>query len=204
MKCEQAIKVMQEYVDGLLSPVVSVELEDHVAECTGCSAELSALLRLCKSVSSLPDAEPHFDMVSTVRERIADLPRESFAWQVLPRRERPRVWVVAVLLWVGVVAAWLLNFWPGVSAIGSKIANGLLSAGQSVWAFASGAAGDVYSLLAPVGRAAYSTVTDLLAGAGTAQMLIYVAGFLLACFVVVAADRAKRLRVAAGTIQLLG
>jgi anti-sigma factor RsiW len=203
MKCDQSKRQMQEYVDGLLSPVVAVELEDHAARCDACRAELALLLQLCRSISSLPEVGPDFDPVAEVRERIADLPRESFAWPVVPKRELGRVWAAAALLWVGMVAAAVLSFWSGVSALGSKAAGGLSGVVESAWGFLSGAAADLASFLAPIGRAGYSASKDLLMQSAGTHILLCIAGFLLACLIVVAADRAKRLKVA-GTVQRFG
>jgi anti-sigma factor RsiW len=202
MKCDRAREMMQEYVDGLLSPVVAVELEDHAADCPRCKSELSGLLRLCESISLMPRVEPEFDTVNTIRERIADLPQESFAWPVLPQRERPRVWALAAFLWLAVLAAGLLSYWSQVAAVASRGGNAVSGAGQWVWGHLSGGAGEVLSALAPIGRAIHSAAADFLAGAGAGHALAYVAGFLAACLLIVAADRSRKLRTAAGTAQI--
>ena len=203
MKCVRATELMQEYADGLLNPVVRADLEDHVADCSACRAELSVLMRLCRSISSLPRIEPGFDMVGTVRERIAGLPNESFAWPIVPQRERPRLWILAALLWIGMVAAAVSTYHAQLSAITSGIADGLAGAGHWVWSQISGVAAEVFSALGPVGRAGCSAANDVFESASEAHILAYVAGFLLACFLVVVADRLKKLRAAAGTLQTL-
>jgi anti-sigma factor (TIGR02949 family) len=53
-RCEQLRERFSEYLDGELTPEERAALEEHLAACTGCRAELEALRRTVQAVASLP------------------------------------------------------------------------------------------------------------------------------------------------------
>jgi hypothetical protein len=40
MRCEEVVQRLSEYIDGALEPALVVEIEDHIATCSGCHVVL--------------------------------------------------------------------------------------------------------------------------------------------------------------------
>jgi anti-sigma factor (TIGR02949 family) len=67
MKCDELLRQLTEFEDGVLPDAVCVELQRHLAECEPCQdlrGDLEALARICRSC-----APPH--MPEDVRQRLA-------------------------------------------------------------------------------------------------------------------------------------
>lgn len=84
---------LSEYLDGSLSPDEVRACEAHLAECTDCTADLTALRALVQSARELHDRTPPVDLWPAISERIgAPAPLSRF----------PRLARAAAILLVGI------------------------------------------------------------------------------------------------------
>lgn len=115
MNHSTAITLLDDHVDGLLSPEQTLELEAHIQGCDTCRAELAQLRSLLEQAAALPtEIEPERDLWSGIATRIegaSSLPlspdpspqrgeREKGPWYV-----NPRVLALAAALLVGATVA---------------------------------------------------------------------------------------------------
>ena len=92
MKCEEIKELLSEYVDGELSAADAASVEQHLAGCDACRAELEALRQTAALVRSLPRADAPEGLTRSVTESVGK--------QVAGRKR------AAVLRWTG-VGGWL-------------------------------------------------------------------------------------------------
>ena len=96
MSCREWESLLAEYVDGALSPEDRARVEQHLAGCPSCAAEVAAVQRLAPVLRSLPEAHPPAglaDAVFAVTTR-----RRGWLRRLLPRRLAPLSAAAAVLV----------------------------------------------------------------------------------------------------------
>lgn len=92
MKCEEIKELLSEYVDGELSAADAASVEEHLAGCEACRAELEALRQTAALVRSLPRADAPQGLARHVTESVGK--------QMVGRKR------AAILRWTG-VGGWL-------------------------------------------------------------------------------------------------
>lgn len=65
---------LNDYVDGLLDPVAVAAVEQHLARCDGCMAEVARLERLAHALDSLPELPLERSLVAGVLAEIEPSP----------------------------------------------------------------------------------------------------------------------------------
>jgi len=103
MNCEEAIKLMDGYLDGELDPITSQTIEQHMRECPKCDQAYKTHGSLIRAISN---ATPYYKAPAGLRERIQSSLREEIAEQpvrngvrgsqVLFRRRQPEL---RTILW---------------------------------------------------------------------------------------------------------
>jgi anti-sigma factor RsiW len=76
MNCEEAIRLMDGYLDGELDPITSQTIEQHLRECDKCDQAYKAHALLIRSIS---DKTPYYKAPAGLRERIQSSLREEIA-----------------------------------------------------------------------------------------------------------------------------
>ena len=76
MSCEEAIKLMDGYLDGELDPMTNQTIEQHLRECAECDQAYKAQAALIRSIGT---ATPYYRAPAGLRERIQSSLREEFA-----------------------------------------------------------------------------------------------------------------------------
>jgi anti-sigma factor RsiW len=99
MTCEEAIKLMDGYLDGELDPIANQTIERHLQECHNCDEAYKTHAALIRSIGQ---ATPYYKAPAELRERIqsslrdeiAELPTRNVARDTQPlfprRQPRPR------------------------------------------------------------------------------------------------------------------
>jgi len=99
MNCEEAIKLMDGYLDGELDPLTSQTIEQHLRDCRNCEQAYDTHRALVRAIGS---AAPYYKAPAELRERIqsslrdeiAELPTRDVARDTQPlfprRQPRPR------------------------------------------------------------------------------------------------------------------
>ena len=67
MNCEQAIKLIDGYLDGELDPIASQAIEQHLRECHNCDQAYKTHGSLIRAIGN---ATPYFKASAELRERI--------------------------------------------------------------------------------------------------------------------------------------
>jgi anti-sigma factor RsiW len=103
MNCEEAIKLMDGYLDGELDPITSQTIEQHMRECPKCDQAYKTHGSLIRAIGN---ATPYFKAPAGLRERIQSSLREEITEQpvrngvrgsqVLFRRRQPEL---RTILW---------------------------------------------------------------------------------------------------------
>jgi mycothiol system anti-sigma-R factor len=98
MTCEEAIKLMDGYLDGELDPITNQAIEQHLRECHNCDQAYEAQRSL---IGAIGNATPYYKAPAGLRERIRSSLREEAAGQpmrngvrgsqVLFRRRQPEL-----------------------------------------------------------------------------------------------------------------
>lgn len=70
MDCQQASLLMMEFLDGMISEIDSLELQDHIDRCNSCSQEFSLLLESISLVDDMEEIEPPEELESLVMSKI--------------------------------------------------------------------------------------------------------------------------------------
>src|SRR5881394_1473373 len=76
MNCEEAIKLMDGYLDGELDPITSQTIEQHLRECRNCDQAYKTHGSLIRAVGN---ATPYYKAPAELHERIQSLLREEIA-----------------------------------------------------------------------------------------------------------------------------
>jgi anti-sigma factor RsiW len=99
MNCDQALALINPYVDGELDLMTSLDLERHLAECQTCAAEEAALRGLR---STIRDTMPYRGAPATLRKSVGVAIRDA------RRADRGPSLMLRRSAWAGAVAAILL------------------------------------------------------------------------------------------------
>ena len=75
MKCEELLKMLNEYVDGEVDPAVCEEFERHMKDCNPCQVVVD---NIRKTITLYKDGVP-FELPSPFRERLHRLLRERWS-----------------------------------------------------------------------------------------------------------------------------
>ena len=67
MNCEEAIKLMDGYLDGELDPITSQKIDQHLGDCGDCEQRYAANNKLIRAIGS---AMPYYKAPAELRERI--------------------------------------------------------------------------------------------------------------------------------------
>src|SRR5438874_6097729 len=118
MNCEEAIKLMDGYLDGELDPITSQTLERHLRDCPSCDQAYKTHGSLIRAIGN---ATPYYKaplglrerIQSSLREEVAERPTRTFtrgAQLLVPRKqlERRTVLFGTPWNWMGLAAAVLL------------------------------------------------------------------------------------------------
>ena len=76
MTCDEAIKLVDGYLDGELDPITNQTIEQHLRECQKCEQAYKAHALLIRSIS---DKTPYYKAPAGLRERIQSSLREEIA-----------------------------------------------------------------------------------------------------------------------------
>jgi anti-sigma factor RsiW len=128
MRCEEAIKLIDGYLDGQLDPITNETIEQHLRECHNCNQAYQTHASLIRAIGN---ATPYYKAPAGLRERIQSSLREEVAErpmrnvardsQVLFRRRQPDLRTILLGTpwnWLGLAAAIIfaaiiaLNFVP--------------------------------------------------------------------------------------------
>jgi anti-sigma factor RsiW len=116
LNCQDAQKLLHGYVDGELDLLQSMEIDQHVQECTACAQAYTDLQAVRTAVKN---RAPYFQAPSSLQKRIQSSPRwpnkAGFALQSLPLR---RLAIAASLVFVLFTAWGLLRLLSDRSADG--------------------------------------------------------------------------------------
>ena len=110
MKCERARSWFSDLLDGSISDARRVVLEAHLADCRGCSAELSLFRTLWQGLAALPEKDAPVTLRATIWQRIEAA--ETAAKRAPVRRQvswRFPVWARALAVVAGVLLLFVLT-----------------------------------------------------------------------------------------------
>src|SRR5438552_12399544 len=115
MNCEEALKLMDGYLDGELDPITSQTIERHLQDCSSCDQAYKTHDSLIRAIGN---ATPYYKaplglrerIQSSLREEIAERPAPSVVRDGRPRSPRKQPEPRTVLLgipwnWLGLAAA---------------------------------------------------------------------------------------------------
>src|SRR6266513_1957981 len=78
MRCEEAIKLIDGYLDGQLDPITNKTIEQHLRECHNCNQAYQTHASLIRAIGN---ATPYYKAPAGLRERIQSSLREEMAEQ---------------------------------------------------------------------------------------------------------------------------
>ncbi len=105
MNCSQCQAELSAYLDGELGAEARAALDQHVAGCAGCRAELQALQEVVDGVRALPAATPVPEFLAEVRQKLDAVEERSWATRLF-RPAWPKVpleALAAVVVLFGVI-----------------------------------------------------------------------------------------------------
>ena len=82
MSCEEAIKLMDGYLDAELDPITNQTIEQHLRECHDCEHAYKTHAALIRTIGN---ATPYYKAPAELRERIQSSLREEIAARSMPR-----------------------------------------------------------------------------------------------------------------------
>lgn len=103
MRCEQIQERLSEYIEGLLDHENHTAMQNHLAFCPRCQAEVQTLTRGIRAVADLPSIEPPPGFSQKVMARIRQEAEKPRLWQhlFLPIRVKIPIHAMALLLIAG-------------------------------------------------------------------------------------------------------
>ncbi len=81
MTCDEAIKLMDGYLDGELDPITNQTIEQHLRECQECDQAYKTHAALIRTIGN---ATPYYKAPAGLRERIQSSLREEIAARPMP------------------------------------------------------------------------------------------------------------------------
>jgi anti-sigma factor RsiW len=88
MNCEEAINLVDGYLDGELDPITNQEIERHLRDCRGCGQAYEAHRALVGAIGS---AAPYYKAPAELRHRIQASLRDEIGTKADLRRSQPAV-----------------------------------------------------------------------------------------------------------------
>ena len=76
MKCEELLKLLNEYVDGTVAPAICAEFEKHMAGCNPCQVVVD---NIRKTITLYQNGQP-YELPVAFRQRLHDALRQR--WKV--------------------------------------------------------------------------------------------------------------------------
>ena len=73
LTCNEALDLLEPYVDGDLAPAEAVRLRSHLESCPACAAELALAERIQRELRSLPQLDCPPEIVERVRRQGAEV-----------------------------------------------------------------------------------------------------------------------------------
>ncbi len=112
MTCDEAVTLLDDYADGLLTPERATALEAHLKECSSCRAELGSLQTLLADAKALPRAiTPPPGAWAGIQQRIGSRARPDVV-SLSAHRSRIRVaWLVAAAVVLMVLSSAVTSLW---------------------------------------------------------------------------------------------
>ncbi len=123
MNCQQVNNLIWDYCDGLLSPDIKAELENHLHECETCSELIRLTLLENEGLKDLPEKEVSDNFTSRLMLNIPSPGNGTIVNLSQPGRQRKFVFGPFTL--IGAIAALLImcfGFWPDLIPSHNKIA----------------------------------------------------------------------------------
>src|SRR4030095_11446253 len=113
MICEEAIKLMDGYLDGELEPMTSQKIEQHLRDCRKCEQAYEAHTALAHAISRgapyyKAPAELRQRVQSSLRDAVGGSARENHALLTSPRVDRRFVLPEIPWNWLALAAAIIL------------------------------------------------------------------------------------------------
>jgi len=104
MTCDLVQEKLSEYLDGLLDLEVSGIIQNHLASCPRCQAELRAMAWAKRIVADLPVIDPPPGFTQRVMGRVREEPSRGSFWQrlFLPMRIKIPIHAFALVLIIGI------------------------------------------------------------------------------------------------------
>jgi hypothetical protein len=68
--CSQVTELLSEYMDEALDPTTRTRVEEHLADCPACAAELVSLRTYLEAIGALPRVQAPVDFLASVHERL--------------------------------------------------------------------------------------------------------------------------------------
>src|SRR5205809_1941775 len=84
MTCEEAIKLMDGYLDGELDPMTSQKIEQHLRDCRKCEQAYEAHTALTHAISQ---GAPYYKAPTELRQRVQSSLRDEIGVQSSAARE---------------------------------------------------------------------------------------------------------------------
>ena len=124
MDCEKIKKLIPDYIIGNLNPKTKLQVDDHIAECTGCKQEIEDMNCVWSKLEQIPEEEPRpeirrrfYSMLETYSHGL-NYSSEKVSWsdkintwveKFLPRRPVFQLGIITAMLIVGMVTGFQLN-----------------------------------------------------------------------------------------------
>ena len=85
MKCQELLKVLNEYVEGDIDPAVCKELEEHLAGCNPCEVIIDNI----RKTISLYKNDQVYELPADFKERLHQALRDKWKKQGKPPSDKP-------------------------------------------------------------------------------------------------------------------
>jgi hypothetical protein len=86
--CSQITDLLSEYVDDILDPSTRAQVEEHLADCRTCTAELASLRTYLEAMDSLPQVQAPAGFLENLHERLEEpgLFKRLLTWVFFPMK----------------------------------------------------------------------------------------------------------------------
>ena len=113
MNCEEVQKQLSDLLDKSLDIKRAQEIQDHLAACSPCSAEMASLAEYQQLVSNLPAIEPPVGFTAGVMAKVREAVQPPTLWErlFLPLQIKIPLQATAVIV-IAVLAAYIYQKGP--------------------------------------------------------------------------------------------
>jgi len=110
MNCNEVQNRLSEYLEKALDAETLKTVDDHLASCPRCRAEVDSLARTARIVAALPEVQPPVGFTTRVMAQVREIEAETSFWQrlCLPFRTKIPLQATAVVL-IGILAVYLFQ-----------------------------------------------------------------------------------------------